>query len=99
MIYVLELAKYLIYLSVREAEQAGDEAVSDIDPMKLQKLLYYCQGYSLGLTGKPFETMQRDFEKALTEEMQDEEKEDKLWNSLGRKPTEEEWKRIGVSVY
>ena len=30
-----------------------DEAVSDIDPMKLQKLLYYYQGYSLGLTGQP----------------------------------------------
>ncbi|NLA91806.1 MAG: SocA family protein [Synergistaceae bacterium] len=25
----------------------------DVTPMKLQKLLYYCQGYSLALTGKP----------------------------------------------
>jgi uncharacterized phage-associated protein len=49
---VLELAKYLIYLNKIDAEQAGDEAVSDMDPMKLQKLLYYCQGYSLGLTGR-----------------------------------------------
>jgi uncharacterized phage-associated protein len=49
---VLDLAKYLLYLNKKEAEQAGDEAVSDIDPMKLQKLLYYCQGYSLGITGR-----------------------------------------------
>ncbi|MDR3165746.1 MAG: DUF4065 domain-containing protein [Synergistaceae bacterium] len=49
---VLDLAKYLLYLNKEEAEQAGDEAVSDIDPMKLQKLLYYCQGYSLGITGR-----------------------------------------------
>jgi uncharacterized phage-associated protein len=52
MVNVLELAKYLLYLNKEEAEQAGDEAVSDIDPMKLQKLLYYCQGYSLGITGR-----------------------------------------------
>ena len=48
---VLVLAKYLLYLSVKEAEQAGDEAVSDMNPMKLQKLLYYCQGIHLDLWG------------------------------------------------
>ena len=191
---VLELAKYLLYLSEKEAEQAGDEAVSDMNPMKLQKLLYYCQGYSLGITGKslfsdpieawqygpvvrkiykeyqnyrglyfpldmvkfppniddyasavarlvmrdkgrfsavalmkmthrenawqearqkehnssgynPFasealsiETMRRDFEIKLTEEVLDEEKEKELWASLGREPTEEEWKKIALSI-
>ena len=50
---VSEIAKYILYLNKLECEQAGDEAASDMDPMKLQKLLYYCQGYSLGLTGKP----------------------------------------------
>jgi uncharacterized phage-associated protein len=191
---VLELAKYLLYLSEKEAEQAGDEAVSDMDPMKLQKLLYYCQGYSLGLTGRPLfgdpieawqygpvvrriykeyqnykglhfpldlvktspnmdeyssavarlvmrdkgkfsaialmrmthqenawqearqkgkdscgynpfasealsiETMRRDFEMSLTEEMLEEEKEEELWSSLGREPTKEEWKEIALSV-
>ncbi|MDR3231470.1 MAG: DUF4065 domain-containing protein [Synergistaceae bacterium] len=53
MIDVLDLAGYLLYLNREEAEQAGDEAVSSIDPMKLQKLLFYCQGYSLALTGEP----------------------------------------------
>jgi uncharacterized phage-associated protein len=52
MVDVLELAKYLLFLNKEEAEQAEDEAASDIDPMKLQKLLYYCQGYSLGTTGR-----------------------------------------------
>ncbi|MDR1515148.1 MAG: DUF4065 domain-containing protein [Synergistaceae bacterium] len=52
MVNVSDLAKYLLYLNKKEAEQAGDEAASDIDPMKLQKLLYYCQGYSLGITGR-----------------------------------------------
>jgi len=191
---VLELAKYLLYLSEKEAEQAGDEAMSDMNPMKLQKLLYYCQGYSLGLTGRPLfgdpieawqygpvvrriykeyqdykglyfpldlvrfspnideyssavarlvmrdkgkfsaialmkmthqesawqearqkgkdssgynpfasealsiETMRRDFEMSLTEEMLEEEKEEGLWTSLGREPTEEEWKEVALSV-
>ena len=194
MIDVLKLAKYLLYLSEKEAEQAGVEAVSDMSPMKLQKLLYYCQGYSLGLTGQPLfsdpieawqygpvvrkvykeyqhykgtyfpldfvkyppdiddyssavaslvmrdkgkfsaitlmkmthqenawqearqkekdsyaynpyageslslDTMQRDFEVALTEEMLEEEKEVELWASLGREPTEEEWKEIAFSI-
>ena len=167
--------------------------MSDMNPMKLQKLLYYCQGYSLGLTGQPLfgdpieawqygtvvrrvykeyqdykglcfplnlvkfppgiddyssavarlvmrdkgkfsaialmkmthrenawqearqkeknslghnpftsevlsiETMRRDFEIALTEEMLEEKKEEELWFSLGREPTEEEWKEIALS--
>lgn len=53
MVNVSELAKYLLYLNKQEAESDGDEAASDMTPMKLQKLLYYCQGYSLGLTGRP----------------------------------------------
>ena len=50
---VSDIAKYILYVNKLETEQAGDEAAPDIDPMKLQKLLYYCQGYSLGLRGKP----------------------------------------------
>ena len=42
------LAEYLIYLNHKIQGQD-----TDITPMKLQKLLYYCQGYSLALTGKP----------------------------------------------
>lgn len=53
MVDVLELAKYLLYLNKEEADPDGDEAASDMTAMKLQKLLYYCQGYSLGMTGKP----------------------------------------------
>ena len=53
MIDVSDLAKYLLYLNRREAELTGDEAESDMTPMKLQKLLYYCQGYALALTGGP----------------------------------------------
>lgn len=53
MVDVLKLAGYLLYLNRKEAELDDDEAASDITPMKLQKLLYYCQGYSLGLTGRP----------------------------------------------
>lgn len=52
MVDVLELAKYLLYLDKEKAKRDGDEAAIDMTPMKLQKLLYYCQGYSLGLTGK-----------------------------------------------
>ena len=48
MISAKTLAEYLIYLN---HEIQGQDA--DITPMKLQKLLYYCQGYSLALTGKP----------------------------------------------
>ena len=42
------LARYLIHLTY--LIQGHD---ADITPMKLQKLLYYCQGYSLALIGKP----------------------------------------------
>lgn len=31
----------------------GKEEESDLTPMKLQKLLYYCQGYTLAVTGLP----------------------------------------------
>ena len=48
MISAKTLAKYLIYL-MRKIQ--GKDY--DLTPMKLQKLLYYCQGYSLALTGKP----------------------------------------------
>ena len=44
------------------------------------------------------ETMRRDFEIKLTEEVLDEEKEEDLWSSLGREPTEEEWKEIALSI-
>lgn len=53
MVSALELAKFLLYLNRQEAEFAGDEAESDMTPMKLQKLLYYCQGYSLALRDQP----------------------------------------------
>ncbi|MDR1019460.1 MAG: DUF4065 domain-containing protein [Synergistaceae bacterium] len=49
---VLELAKYLLCLD-KEKACADGEAASDVTPLKLQKLLYYCQGYSLGLYGEP----------------------------------------------
>ena len=42
------LAKYLMHLM---QEIQGEDY--DVTSMKLQKLLYYCQGYSLALTGKP----------------------------------------------
>lgn len=45
------LAKYILALAKRDAEQSGE--TSDITPVKLQKLLYYCQGYHLALTGRP----------------------------------------------
>ena len=53
MVNVSELANYLLYLDKEEAKLDGDDAVPDITPLKLQKLLYYCQGYSLGLYGEP----------------------------------------------
>jgi len=48
MISAKTLAEYLIYLNHKIQGQD-----TDITPMKLQKLLYYCQGYSLAFTGKP----------------------------------------------
>jgi hypothetical protein len=35
---------------------------------------------------------------SLTEEMLEEEKEEELWSSLGREPTEEEWKEIAFAI-
>lgn len=52
MVDVRDLAKYLLFLFKEEADEQGVEA-SDVTPLKLQKLLYYCQGYALALTGKP----------------------------------------------
>ena len=47
-----KLARYLLLLFKEQMEDISEEEF-DITPMKLQKLLYYCQGYSLALTGKP----------------------------------------------
>ncbi|GHS98669.1 hypothetical protein AGMMS50276_20890 [Synergistales bacterium] len=49
---ILEFAEYLICLDREKARVEGEDAVSDMTPLKLQKLLYYCQGYSLGLYEK-----------------------------------------------
>lgn len=49
---VRELARYLLFLFKEQMKNIADEEF-DVTPMKLQKLLYYCQGYSLALTGKP----------------------------------------------
>ena len=43
-----ELARYIIS-TVKERVSNPEEF--DITPLKLQCLLYYCQGYSLALTG------------------------------------------------
>ena len=47
-----ELAKYIIMLIKKQMNTIQPEEF-DVTPLKLQKLLYYCQGYSLALTGKP----------------------------------------------
>lgn len=47
-----ELARYLLFLFKEQMENVAEEEF-DVTPMKLQKLLYYCQGYSLALTGRP----------------------------------------------
>lgn len=49
---VNELARYLLVLFTEQMDDISEEEF-DVTPMKLQKLLYYCQGYSLALTGKP----------------------------------------------
>lgn len=46
----MDVARHLIRLGY-DAE-CPDESVL-ISPLRLQKLLYYCQGWSLGLTGRP----------------------------------------------
>lgn len=45
------LASYLLFL-FKEQMQGLQAEEFDVTPLKLQKLLYYCQGYSLALTGK-----------------------------------------------
>jgi uncharacterized phage-associated protein len=50
---VSELADYLLYLDKEEAKLDGEDAAPEMTPLKIQKLLYYCQGYSLGLYGEP----------------------------------------------
>lgn len=47
-----EVAGYIISMMKDEASGTEPEE-NDLTPLKLQKLLYYCQGYSLALTGKP----------------------------------------------
>src|SRR5271155_135407 len=46
----LDVARYLIRLGYDT--EHPDESVL-ISPLRLQKLLYYCQGWSLGLLGRP----------------------------------------------
>lgn len=43
----IDVAKFLLYLS------SQDPHVNDLSNLKLQKLLYYCQGTSFRLFGKP----------------------------------------------
>ena len=45
------LARFIIYLIKEQMSNIQPEEF-DVTPLKLQKLLYYCQGYSLALTGK-----------------------------------------------
>ncbi|MDR3165642.1 MAG: DUF4065 domain-containing protein [Synergistaceae bacterium] len=52
MVDVFELADYLLLLDREKSSIDGDDAQPDITPLKLQKLLYYCQGYSLGMFGE-----------------------------------------------
>ncbi len=52
MLTAKELARYIISeIKKRMTESYLEEF--DVTPLKLQKLLYYVQGYSLALTGKP----------------------------------------------
>jgi len=44
----LDVATYLIQLA------AGEDEPDQLSPMRVQKLLYYVQGWSLALRGKPF---------------------------------------------
>ncbi|MBQ7217176.1 MAG: SocA family protein [Synergistaceae bacterium] len=52
MITAKELARYIISTIKQQMTDIQPEEF-DVTPLKLQKLLYYCQGYSLALTGKP----------------------------------------------
>jgi uncharacterized phage-associated protein len=46
---VLDVASYILKLAKEDAQ----EGEYDITPMKLQKLIYYCQGFSLALLDAP----------------------------------------------
>ena len=52
MLSARDLAKYIISEIKKQLTDVQPEEF-DVTPLKLQKLLYYCQGYSLALTGKP----------------------------------------------
>ena len=45
------LARYIIYLIKKQMKNIQPEEF-DVTPLKIQKLLYYCQGYALALTGE-----------------------------------------------
>jgi uncharacterized phage-associated protein len=47
---VIDVANYILEISREESEDGEYELISH---MKLQKLIYFCQGYSLALYGKP----------------------------------------------
>jgi len=47
---VIDVANYILEISREESEDGEYELISH---MKLQKLIYYCQGYFLALYGKP----------------------------------------------
>ena len=47
---VFDVANYILEISREESEDGEYELISH---MKLQKLVYFCQGYSLALYGKP----------------------------------------------
>ncbi|GHV28253.1 hypothetical protein FACS1894167_04780 [Synergistales bacterium] len=54
MVDVKALAKYLLKLNGEQYAALGtEEPDTDISPMKLQKLLYYCQGYALAILEEP----------------------------------------------
>ena len=46
----MDVAKYLIAL---DRQKSDDEEPSDLSNLKLQKLVYYCQGFYLAIFGKP----------------------------------------------
>lgn len=47
MVNAIDIARYMLYLAAGEPEPEG------LTPMRLQKLLYYAQGWRLALTGQP----------------------------------------------
>lgn len=49
---IRDVVKYLLSLFKADAIKYDDNR-ADISNLKLQKLLYYCQAYSLALTGEP----------------------------------------------